>query len=131
MVIDVPEFLPFSSNKNDTKTYTDKDTKPGHNGKSTDDLQFKSAKVWPNLKPKVDADISSLEMVEAKDSNGDKPMGTVVTWELPLDDIEEGKKYKFDVKLKVGPNVDSDDILSVLWIVGTADMAGLSEIVVK
>jgi hypothetical protein len=128
--VETPEFLP-ASNKNDSKTYTDKDTKPGHQSKSTDDLQFKSAKVFPNFKPKVDADVATMEGAFIFKTNGDEPKGTVVQWALPMDDIEEGKKYKFDVKLKVGHNVDSKDILDVDWVVGAGDLDALSEIVVK
>ena len=33
-----------------------------------------------------------------------------VTWELDRDEIVLNKKYSFTIKLKVGPNVDSDDL---------------------
>ena len=127
---DVPELLPASKSNN--KTYTSKDTKPGSHSKSTDDLQFKSAKLWPNLRPKVDAEVFTIDGGDIfASATKDEPKSTVVQWELPIDDIEEGKKYKFDVKLKVGPNVDSKEILMVDWEIGTDDLSGASEIVVK
>lgn len=84
-------------NKEDTEK---KEKKPGCSAKSTDDLQFKSAKMWPNVKPKVKYEVSTIE------GNALTPDRTVVTWEIPTDDIVEDKKYTFAIKLKVGPNAD-------------------------
>ena len=84
-------------------------TKPGKARKSTDDLQFRSAKVFPNFKPRVAAEVEPLVV-------GDSEINKV-TWELDRDEIVLNKKYSFTIKLKVGPNVDSDDLPFVSWII--------------
>lgn len=81
-------------------------TKPGHSGKSTDDLQFRSAKITPALKPRVTPEVETV-------NEGADDEETVVTWTIPLEDIVEDKKYTVDVKVKVGSGVDSGELLFV------------------
>ena len=59
--------------------------------------------MLPNLRPKVNAQV-------AKTTNE-----TIITWAIPREDIVEGKKYTFVVKVKVGPNVQSGDRFGVFF----------------
>lgn len=102
-----------------------KEKKPGCSAKSTDDLQFKSAKMWPNVKPKVNHKVNTIE----GDKDDDEPDVTVVTWEIPIDDIEEDKKYTFDIKLKVGPNADG--LYWVNWFFPQLGVFDFSTFIVK
>ena len=91
----------------------DNSTKPAKASKYADDVNFVSCKMWPNLKPRVrcaDEEITT----SGKSYN-------VVEWKLPKADIVLDKKYSFTIKLKLGSDVEDDDIPFVVFAALTSD----------
>ncbi len=95
----------LTGNKN--KTSTGKADKEPKLGTPTDVLNFKSASVSPQFKPRVTPEVEDFTV------NGVD--GTTVTWTVPLDQATDRESWRFSVKLRVGTDAESGDPLNVVW----------------
>lgn len=94
-------------------------TKAKKPAKPTDALTFKSARLFPNFKPKVVAEVDEVAEL------------TEVSWTIPFDDIVEEKAYKHTVKFHVGTDASSGDVLNVVFGADAFGEIGTAQVLVK